>query len=585
MRVHSVMFKLRLAFLAPFAFFMLAIVFILSVYYRKNAVEEMIGQLVYEDEIIAQSLEARIRNAETSVNTVIIQLNEMLGEGYLRDGGPNIDMPTQRRIYRCMINTFADYNDEQIMVVWNNGVSWYQNWKENYSMQKAGEPLLREMQELGINKKGSWLLAIRSECRIRGDGYYFAKQYTDIATGEPLGYIVLKTSNVFESIENENSRRSFYLLDPYNRLIISSDKEAEEACERMEEQGVQDRFSRQLTESLLARVDEKIQGVGAGQVINTRIVNKRWRLFSVTDTGEELKSLNVTIASILAVSLLIAVIIFMIISRVIGRVILPIQTLSRHMAGIRDVLPTPVDMGGRKDEIGVLAAGFNEMTERNRELVELLLEEKKRQEQLKLSLLQSQIRPHFLYNTLDTIYCLVLMDKKEESGRMTKLLSDYYRHVLSNGMDWVLLFEEIKYTSNYLQIQSIRYRDVLDFEICVEQPVENIKIPKLTLQPLAENAIYHGIKPLNRKGHIRIAAKQKEDTVYLRVQDDGVGLSREHFLEVLQKGTQSGDGFGLRNVAERLRLYYGERCEFELEESAQGTTILICIQSAAEAVR
>lgn len=212
----------------------------------------------------------------------------------------------------------------------------------------------------------------------------------------------------------------------------------------------------------------------------------------------------------------------------------------------------------------------------------MLLEEKKRQEQLKLSLLQSQIKPHFLYNTLDTIYCLVLMGKKEEAGRMTKLLSDYYRHVLSNGMDWVLLFEEIKYTSNYLQIQSIRYNDILDFEICVEEEVENIKIPKLTLQPLVENAIYHGIKPLDRKGHIRVLVKQKEDIVYLRVQDDGVGLSGERFWEVLQKGAQSGDSFGLRNVAERLQLYYGERCALELEERAQGTTILICIQTAAE---
>ncbi len=582
MRFHSIMFKLRLAFLAPFAFFMLAIVYILSVYYRESAVEDMMGQLRYEDEIIAQSLEAKIRNAETLVNTVIIQLNEMLGEEYLSGGGPDIDMPTQQQIYRCMINTFADYDDERIMVVWNNGVSWYQNWTENYSMQKDGKPLLKEMKALEINKKGSWLRSIRADCRIKGEGYYFAKQYTDIATGKSLGYVVLKISNVFESIENENSRRSFYLFDPYARLVITTDRKTEETYGRMEEQSKRDRFSSRLSEALLLRAADEKQGAGTGQVVNVRAVNKRWRLFSVTDTGEELRGLNVTIASILTVSLLIAVIIFVIISRVIGRVILPIQTLSRHMAGIRDVLPMPVDMGRRKDEVGALAAGFNEMTGRNRELVELLLEEKKRQEQLKLSLLQSQIKPHFLYNTLDTIYCLVLMGKKEEAGRMTKLLSDYYRHVLSNGMDWVLLFEEIKYTSNYLQIQSIRYNDILDFEICVEEEVENIKIPKLTLQPLVENAIYHGIKPLDRKGHIRVLVKQKEDIVYLRVQDDGVGLSGERFWEVLQKGAQSGDSFGLRNVAERLHLYYGERCALELEERAQGTTILIWIQTAAE---
>ena len=88
---------------------------------------------------------------------------------------------------------------------------------------------------------------------------------------------------------------------------------------------------------------------------------------------------------------------------------------------------------------------------------------------------------------------------------MTKLLSDYYRHVLSKGMDWVLLSEEVQQTEKYLQIQLIRYRDIMDFEILVDENVENIKIPKLTLQPLVENAIYNGIKPLGRKGHYRSA--------------------------------------------------------------------------------
>lgn len=584
MKFHSIMFKLRLAFLAPFAFFMLTIVFILGICYRKNAVEDMIGQLQYEDEIIAQSLEARIRNAETLVNTVIIQLNEMLGEAYLTDGGPDIDVPTQRRIYKCMINTFTDYSDEQVMVVWNNGVSWYQNWTENYSMQKSGESLLQEMEELEVNKKGSWLLSIRSDSRIQGEGYYFAKQYSDISTGNPLGYIVLKTSNVFESIANENSKRSFYLFDPYGRLIVTSDQETE-AMYREKDKQEAEIFSEQLMEGLLSQTAGVKRNANTGKAVDIRMVDKRWRMFSVTDIGEELRGLNVTIASILVISLLIAVIIFMILSRVIGRVILPIQTLSRHMSDMRDTLPTPVDMGGRRDEVGALAAGFNEMTKRNRELVERLLEEKKRQEQLKLSLLQSQIKPHFLYNTLDTIYCLVLMGKNEEGGRMIKLLSDYYRHVLSNGMDWVLLFEEIKFTSNYLQIQSIRYRDFLDFEISVDENAENIKIPKLTLQPLVENAIYHGIKPLNRKGHIRLLITQEGDVLCLRVIDDGVGFTRERFAEVLKKETQSGEGFGLRNVAERLYLCYGSECALELEENMQGTTILIRIQAAKETLQ
>jgi len=180
------------------------------------------------------------------------------------------------------------------------------------------------------------------------------------------------------------------------------------------------------------------------------------------------------------------------------------------------------------------------------------------------------------------------MGKNEEGGYMTKLLSDHYRHVLSNGMDWVYLFDEVKYTENYLQIQSIRYRDILDFEICTADNVENIKIPKLTLQPLVENAIYHGIKPLNRKGELKLLLTQDKDHLqkdtflYIRIMDDGVGFSKEKFAEVLSEKARRDDNFGLRNVVDRLHLCYGSRCQVELEDSVSGTTILIRIQVPEE---
>lgn len=563
-KYHSILYKLRLAFLAPFAVFMLIIIFILGIQYRSNAVKDIISQLKYEDEIIAQSLEARIQNTKMSVNTMIIQLNEMLGDEYLSDDGcPGINMATQRKIYSCMINTFTTFNNaEQIMVVWNNGVTWYHNWTENYSMQENGGPLLKEMNELEINRTGSWLLAIQSDSQIKGEGYYFAKQYTDIKTGKALGYVILKTSGIFDSIENVNPGRIFYLLDPYGNLIFTSDEEVN-------------------NELLTLQSNYK-------QTINTRILDRRWRLVSITDMSEALSGLHATIAYILVICFVIAIIIFMILNNVISRMIMPIQTLSNHMTGFKDAFPPPLDLLERNDEIGVLVVQFNKMTEHNRELVNLLLEEKKQQEQLKLSLLQSQIKPHFLYNTLDTIYCLVLMGKNEEGGYMTKLLSDHYRHVLSNGMDWVYLFDEVKYTENYLQIQSIRYRDILDFEICTDDNVENIKIPKLTLQPLVENAIYHGIKPLNRKGELKLLLTQDKDHLqkdtflYIRITDDGVGFSKEKFAEVLSEKARRDDNFGLRNVVDRLHLCYGSRCQVELEDSVCGTTILIRIQVPEE---
>ena len=161
---------------------------------------------------------------------------------------------------------------------------------------------------------------------------------------------------------------------------------------------------------------------------------------------------------------------------------------------------------------------------------------------------------------------------------MTKLLSDSYRHVLSKGMDWVLLSEEVQQTEKYLQIQLIRYRDIMDFEILVDENVENIKIPKLTLQPLVENAIYHGIKPLGRKGHLTVHISQKERTLQIRVMDDGVGMSPDEFEESMQQEHRSEEGFGLRNVVDRLRIYYETKCTVKLERCEQGTTMLIEIK-------
>ena len=577
-KYHSILFKLRLVLLVPFAFFMLAIIFILGIQYRKSAANDIISQLKYEDEIIAQSLEARIQNTKMSANTMIIQLNNLLEDEDLNEEGyPGISMSTQRKVYSCMVNTFTTFYDaEQIMVVWNNGVTWYQNWMENYSMQKDGEPLIDEMKELGINKTGRWLLTIQSDSQIKGTGYYFAKQYSDIQTGKELGYVVLKTKGVFDSIESVNPGRLFYLFDPYGQLIFTSDEVTAKQYLVKAELGEGKAYSEGLKMELQRRQSN------SRQTINTRALDKRWILVSVTDMNQALRGLHTTIACILMMSSLIAVIIFMAINNVIVRMIMPIQTLSNHMTDFSDELPAPIDMEKRNDEIGTLVMHFNKMTERNRELVMLLLEEKKQQEQLKLSLLQSQIKPHFLYNTLDTIYCLVLMGKNEEGSRMTKLLSDYYRHVLNNGLDWVFLLEEVKYTTNYLQIQSIRYRDILEFEVSVDAEVENIRIPKLTLQPLVENALYHGIKPLEKKGHIKIYITQEKEVICIRIQDDGVGLSKEKFTEVLRNESSSLDGFGLRNVVSRLHLYFGDRCIIYLEDCAYGTTIAIRIEISEE---
>ncbi|MCI2048090.1 MAG: sensor histidine kinase [Lachnospiraceae bacterium] len=582
----TILSKLRIIMLVPFFVFFLIIVLVLGVQYREKSYKEIEDQITYEDETISQTLEAKIENAQSSVNTMILQLNEVLGEEDLHGGeGPAVNISMQRKIYKCMINTFTTFsNAEQVIIVWNNGVTWYENWIENYSMQNDGQVLLKELDSLGVGRSGMWLMQLDSYPRTDGAGPYFAKKYVDVDSGSALGYVVLKPSGIFASMDSDNAERTLYLFGPSDELIHSSSAEVMDTYTGLLRTGKAGAYSEELRNKL----QESDSGAGRnlGEIFggipatrkNTSVIDKYWTLISVTDTSASISDLNRTIYRILLLIIITAFAMYFILNYFMGKLILPIQNLSDHMVNAPDELPSPIAELGEDNEIGILVKHFNQMAERNKALVDLLLEEKKQQEHLKFQLLQSQIKPHFLYNSLDTIYCLAEMGQNEDAAHMTKYLSDYYRHVLSKGMDWVLLTEEIEQTRSYLQIQTIRYRNLLDYEVVVNDNVEDIRIPKLTMQPLVENAIYHGIKPLGKKGSIRLLVSQDGDRIEIRVVDDGVGMSRKQFEEEIGSEHHREDGFGLYNVAERLAFYYGKNCSIEMEDRESGTSILLRIQ-------
>lgn len=573
-RFFSILTKIRWAFLSLFAVFLLIVAYILGVQYKGRALEDIQNQIKYEDEMLSQALEARIQNTNSSLNMMIIQLNRTMPlSEWDEEFGPRITPETQKNIYSCMVGIFTNfYNAEQMMIVWKNGVNWYENRTENYSMQSDGQELLQELEDLGVNRNGSWLTRISSESQIKGSGCYYAKPYVDIETGREMGYVILKITDLLKDIHKKGSERDreVYLFDSAGNLVESSKEEAVRQRDECQEAEGRLEYAVNLKQELQDMESDR------QQIIHTVSFGAGWELISVSNISQKMNELYQSITSILFASIALLVLIYVVTFRIIKRILHPIQMLSGHMDSLQDQLPIPLHIPIQNDETGVLISHFNKMTQRNQELVNLLLEEKKKQEELKLSLLQAQIKPHFLYNTLDTIYCLVIMGKNEEGSRMTKLLSMYYRHVLSRGMDWVLLSEEVQQTEHYLQIQKIRYRDLLEFEIQVDDEVDNIKIPKLTLQPLVENAIYHGIKPAGRKGNLKVVISQEKDTILIRVQDDGIGFTEEKFRECVESEHFS-EGFGLKNVRDRLKLYYNDKCELRLEACSQGTSLLLVI--------
>ena len=209
-------------------------------------------------------------------------------------------------------------------------------------------------------------------------------------------------------------------------------------------------------------------------------------------------------------------------------------------------------------EIQELDAGTRKMAGRIKGLLENVRKEQEAQHLTELQLIQAQVNPHFLYNTLDTIVWLVEGGMDQDAVDMITSRSVFFRTSLSKGKDIIPLSEEERHTLSYLEIQQSRYRDILEFEINIPAELDNIMVPKLTLQPLAENALYHGIKNKRGKGKILIEGFDLGEDMMLRVTDNGQGMTPERLHEV-QEAIRTGEraGFGLAAVSERIALYYG----------------------------
>lgn len=206
--------------------------------------------------------------------------------------------------------------------------------------------------------------------------------------------------------------------------------------------------------------------------------------------------------------------------------------------------------------------------------------EQKRLRKAELDLLQAQINPHFLYNTLDAIVWSAEAGNQKQVVSMVGSLSDFFRTSLNRGKEIITIREELQHVRSYLEIQQIRYQDILSYEISVPEDIFEYRIPKITLQPLVENALYHGIKNRRGGGKIIVSGENKEDCILLKVIDDGMGMTKERKAEVergLREATpEESSIYGLYNINERIRLTYGGSYGIYLEsEFEKGTVVTV----------
>lgn len=285
------------------------------------------------------------------------------------------------------------------------------------------------------------------------------------------------------------------------------------------------------------------------------IVNEVPRVFLIKDT-------YITLVFIILILTIIGLVVLAILYGVINKLYEPIDVI---VNSISDVAKGNLDVRIKNEYEGTefrqITRGFNLMIEEINLLMQKIKNEEKQMKQIELNRLQSQIKPHFLYNTLECIHLQALVDGSKKASRMVKALANFYRVSLSSGKNLIRLSDEIKLVENYLIIQNMRYSDIVKFNVYVDKKYENILIPKMTLQPLVENAIYHGIKVKNGlKGEIFLKIMCDDNRIIISLSNTGIIMSQadidkiNSYISIFDENS----GYGIRNVNRRIEIIFGK---------------------------
>jgi len=308
--------------------------------------------------------------------------------------------------------------------------------------------------------------------------------------------------------------------------------------------------------------------------VNT-IANTRWRMVTYLNRNIITEARNNYVFYFFVILSLSAVLAVWLSFRFTKKITQPIVKLKDTLVSIEpNKLNLPIT-NEDYDEIRILNETINKMSVRINSLMQSVIEEQEAKAELQLDILQHQINPHFLYNTLDTIVVLSENNKKAEVVNTIVALAKYFRINLSGGNKLISVQQELEQIENYLKIQKTRYQTRFEYEIRIDTMLLGYEVLKLILQPLVENAIYHGTS-LNEKSRIVISHEVKDDFYFFRVANSGYGLTDKQIEEIyknMRKKTQD-KSVGLRNVYQRIKLHYGEEAEILFEVDDEHNTIV-----------
>ena len=575
--------RFSMMFVAVITIFITVILLISDIVLYRSEINKTEKEIQTNCEMIAMQIEKTSDNAKTCLKIITKDINRIYSGDTVFGTDAVGAVTTVNEIYTALDYSRNCFNDiSGLIYAGNDGTVVVAGKAKEVAtpgkdelenlISKIPEKGLADAKDLGIGKfsfvsKGTpaWVLGHR---------------IIDMNTGKNLGYVfaVILTENLsshFPETDKEGFTGEYQLLNQTGEIIASQD-----TGDLLEKAG-----NEQMVEKIQEGKSFRIRENGKSYLItNCAIRSHNWYLINRVGISELTNSIRILLGVIIVAGIFCILLSVSIIRKIVKWITRPIQELTETARQFRKENLKVRCSVATSDEIGELAGVFNEMLQRieyQMENIRLVQKEKRKYE---LALIQAQIKPHFLYNTLDLIYIFCQMKNTEGAAKVTKAMADYYRTSLSSGREIITIAEEVKNISSYLLIQKERYSNKIDFKIEVDPSIYNCAIPKMTLQPLVENAIYHGLKSRKEKGNIYVKGWNEDEMICLLIQDDGVGMSKEKLQQILQNEEDINKGhFGVSSVHRRIQLYYGTEYGVNIESTEfVGTRVLIKIPRKEE---
>ncbi|MED4203694.1 sensor histidine kinase [Neobacillus mesonae] len=395
-----------------------------------------------------------------------------------------------------------------------------------------------------------------------------------------LGVILLdirldKLKEIFSLTEHD--KRNFIMMDEMGRLIYSSKYHQDTSAIKLDRASLE-KILHNSTGSLYTEIDDE-------KVYLNYVTSKYsgWKVIQYIDVADITKDSAVVGRIILVVAAASAIFATLVMFFISNRVSKPIIQLSRRIQLVGEGFFSGDLESSRRDEIGTLIRGFNRMVTDLKHYIERVATAKAKQNEAQFIALQSQINPHFLANTLESIQMKAVLNDQREIGEMIGALGHLFRIHIRTDRELVPLKSELEYIRLYFRLQKMRYEDRIDYVEQVEEGCEQLQVVRFMLQPIVENSLKYGLDNLMVKGVVTIKAYLSKDALFIEVTDNGAGMDSDRLrelqarLEVKEDGqTLGGQNIGIQNVHDRIRLHFGAEYGLHIESApTKGTTVTI----------